>query len=61
MLGDLQQTLQPYLSYFGAYPWIQALVTIIVSFTVAWIFDRFVIKLFKKLASIRSSLSRRTI
>ena len=51
MLGDLQQTLQPYLGYFGDHPWIQAMVTIIVCFMVAWFFDRFVITLFKKLAS----------
>ena len=51
MLGDLQNTLQPYLGYFGDHPWVQALVTIVASFTIAWIFDRFVIRLFKKFAS----------
>ena len=50
MLVDLQKTLQPYLAYFGENPWIQALVTIIAAFIVAWIFDRFVIRLLKNLA-----------
>ncbi|MEE8364504.1 MAG: mechanosensitive ion channel family protein [Gammaproteobacteria bacterium] len=51
MLGDLQNMLRPYLGFFGDHPWIQALVTIIAAFIVAWIFDRFVITLLKKLAS----------
>ncbi|MCH8177103.1 MAG: hypothetical protein IIC09_02680 [Proteobacteria bacterium] len=49
MLGDLQNILQPYLGFFGDHPWIQALVTIIAAFIVAWIFDRFVITLLKTL------------
>ncbi len=51
MLGELQNTLQPYLGFLGDHLWIQALVTIIASFIIAWIFDRFVITLFRKLAS----------
>ncbi len=51
MLGELQNILRPYLGFLGDHLWIQALVTIIVSFIIAWIFDRFVITLFKKLAS----------
>ncbi len=51
MLGDLQNMLRPYLGYFSDYPWIQALVVITASFIVAWIFDRFVITLLRKLAA----------
>ena len=50
MLGDMQNALQPYLSYFGDNSWIQALVIIVFSFLVAWIFDRFIIKIIKNLA-----------
>ncbi len=51
MLGELQNILRPYLGFLGDHLWIQALVTIVASFIIAWIFDRFVITLFKKLAS----------
>lgn len=49
MLGDLQNTLQPYLGYFGDHSWIQALIIIIVSFLIAWFFDHFIISALKKL------------
>jgi hypothetical protein len=49
MLSDLQDTLRPYLGYFGDHSWIQALVTVVVCFIVAWIFNRFVITLLKYL------------
>ncbi len=49
MLGDLQNTLRPYLGYFGDHPWVQALVTVVASFILAWIFNRFVITLLKNL------------
>ncbi len=50
MLGDLQTTLKPYLGYFGENSWIQALVVIVASFFVAWIFNGIVINTLKKLA-----------
>ncbi len=51
MLGELQNTLRPYLGYFGEHLWIQALVTIISCFILAWIFNRFIITFLKKLTS----------
>ena len=51
MLSDLQNTLRPYLEYFGDYSWIQALVIILASFLIAWIFDHFIISTLKKLAA----------
>jgi MscS family membrane protein len=51
MLGDLLNTLRPYLGYFGDRVWIQALVIIIVSLLIAWIFNRFIISTLKNLAS----------
>jgi MscS family membrane protein len=51
MLGDLLNTLRPYLGYFGDRVWIQALVIIIASLLIAWIFKRFVISTLKNLAS----------
>ncbi len=50
MLGDLQNTLRPYLAYFGDNAWIQALVIVVFSFLIAWIFDRFFITMIKNLA-----------
>jgi len=37
MLGDLLNTLRPYLGYFGDRVWIQSLVIIIASLLLAWI------------------------
>jgi small-conductance mechanosensitive channel len=51
MLGDLLNTLRPYLGYFGDRVWIQALVIVIASLLIAWIFNRFVISMLKNLAS----------
>jgi len=51
MLGDLLNTLRPYLGYFGDRAWIQAIVIIIASLLIAWIFNRFVISTLKNLAS----------
>jgi len=51
MLGDLLNTLRPYLGYFGDRVWIQSLVIIIASLLIAWIFNRFVISTLKNLAS----------
>lgn len=51
MIAELQNTLRPYLGYFGDHPWIQALVIIIASFLIAWIFNRFVVTLLKKMTA----------
>ncbi|RLA13496.1 MAG: mechanosensitive ion channel family protein [Gammaproteobacteria bacterium] len=51
MLGDLLNTLRPYLGYFGDRVWIQSLVIIIASLLLAWIIDRFIISTLKNLAS----------
>jgi small-conductance mechanosensitive channel len=51
MLSDLLNTLRPYLGYFGDRVWIQALVIVIASLLIAWIFNRFVISMLKNLAS----------
>ncbi len=51
MLGDLLNTIRPYLGYFGDRTWIQALVIAIASLLIAWIFNRFVISTLKNLAS----------
>lgn len=51
MIAELQNTLRPYLGYFGDHPWIQALVIIIASFLIAWIFKRFVVTLLKKMTA----------
>ncbi|MDH5354459.1 MAG: mechanosensitive ion channel family protein [Gammaproteobacteria bacterium] len=51
MLSNLQASLKPYLGYFGENSWIQALVVIIASFIIAWIFNGFIINTLKKLAA----------
>jgi len=49
MLGDLQNSFQPYLGYFGDNPWIQALVVVLAAVIIAWIFDGFIVRSLKKL------------
>jgi MscS family membrane protein len=51
MLGDLQTWLEPYLGVFGANVWMQATVAILGSLLLAWIFERFVCSMLKKLTS----------
>lgn len=51
MLGDLQVSLKPYLGYFGENSWVQALVVVVASFVIAWIFNGFIINTLKKVAS----------
>jgi len=51
MLNNLQIWLEPYLGVFGANVWMQAAVAIIGSLLLAWIFDRFVSAMLKKLTS----------
>ena len=51
MIDDLLNTLRPYLGYFGDRVWIQALVIMVLSLLIAWIFNRFVISSLKNLAS----------
>ena len=50
-LADFQTTLKPYLGYFGENTWIQALVVVIASFFIAWIFNGIVINFLKKIAA----------
>ncbi len=51
ILSNLQVSLKPYLGFFGEHTWVQALVVIVASCVIAWIFDGFVITSLKKLAS----------
>ncbi|MFT5658037.1 MAG: MscS family membrane protein [Gammaproteobacteria bacterium] len=51
MLSDIQISIRPYLGFFGDHKWVQALVIIIVSFFIAWIFNRFIITTLKRLAA----------
>jgi len=51
MLNEIQIALGPYLNLFGDNPWLQALVIIVASFLIAWIFNRFIITTLKKLAA----------
>lgn len=51
MLSNLQTSLQPYLEYFSENDWIQALVIIFASCFIAWVFNRFIITILKKLAA----------
>jgi len=50
MLKDLQADFQPYLSFFGDYKIVQALVVVGATWIVAWILDRIVMASFRKLA-----------
>ena len=50
MLNELQIKLQPYISILGENPWMEALVVILASWIVAWIFDHFIIAILKNLA-----------
>ncbi|MFT5549519.1 MAG: MscS family membrane protein [Candidatus Azotimanducaceae bacterium] len=51
MLSQIQDSIRPYLGYFSDNLWIQALVIILASFIIAWIFDRFIITTLKRLAT----------
>ena len=51
MLNELQMWLGPYLSLFGDNPWLQALVVMLASLLIAWIFNRFIITTLKKIAA----------
>ena len=51
VLADFQTTLKPYLGYFGENTWTQALVVVIASFFIAWIFNAIVINFLKKMAA----------
>ena len=50
MFNELQTTIQPLLNFFGDNRYIQALVVVLLSFIVAWLFNRVIITTFKKLA-----------
>jgi MscS family membrane protein len=49
MLEDLQAEFQPFLSFFGDYKLVQALVVVCISYIIAWILDRLVFSSLKKL------------
>ncbi len=51
MLNELQMSLRPYLSLFGDNPWLQALVVMLASLLIAWIFNRFIITALQKIAA----------
>jgi len=51
VLEDLQAEFQPYLSFFGDYKLVQALVVVCISYVIAWILDRMVMSSLKKLAN----------
>lgn len=51
MLSDIQNSIRPYLEYFGENIWIQSLVIVFASFFIAWIFNRFIITTLKRLTA----------
>ncbi|HEY5738579.1 MAG TPA: mechanosensitive ion channel family protein [Gammaproteobacteria bacterium] len=51
MLSELQARLAPYLQLLGGNPWLQAAAVVIVSVLLAWLFDRVVSALLRKLAA----------
>ncbi|MDH3469379.1 MAG: mechanosensitive ion channel family protein [Gammaproteobacteria bacterium] len=55
MLEQLQVGFQNFLSFFGNYPYLQALIVLCVSYFVAWILDRVVISSLKKLIAKTSA------
>ena len=50
ILGNLQASLKPYLGYFGENSWVQAIVIIVASLIIAWIFNGVIITTLKKIA-----------
>ncbi len=50
MLSEIQTSLSPYIGLVGENPWLQALLVIVVSQLLAWIFDRFISAALKNLA-----------
>jgi MscS family membrane protein len=62
MLEDLQAEFQPFLSFFGDYKLVQALVVVCISYILAWILDRLVFSSLKKLTQkTRGELDNRLI
>ncbi len=51
IISNLQASLKPYLAFFGEHTWMQALVVIVASCIIAWIFDGFIITGLKRIAS----------
>jgi small-conductance mechanosensitive channel len=51
MLSDLQNSIRPYLGYFGDHQWLKALFIIFASFLIAWVFKRFIITTLRGLAA----------
>ena len=52
MLNQVQDSMGPYLGLVGDNPWLQALVVILASLLVAWIFDRFISASLRNLAPL---------
>ncbi len=55
VLEQLQAGFQPFLSFFGDYRYVQALVVVCVSYAVAWVLDRVVISSLKRLVAKTSA------
>ena len=51
MLAELQTWLEPYLSVLGAAPWLQALVAVLGSLLLAWIFDHVICVTLKRMTA----------
>jgi MscS family membrane protein len=49
MLEKLKAQLEPYLNILGSNQWLQALVVLILMFFIAWILDRYILALLRKL------------
>ena len=51
MLNDLQTWLAPYLGVFGDHPWLKAVIVVFAFLILAWILDKFISALLKKLSA----------
>ena len=51
MLNELQARLAPYLELLGGNPWLQAAVIVVLSLLLAWLFDRVVSTLLRRMAA----------
>ena len=51
MLAELQARLEPYLSILGAEPWLQAVVALVGSLAIAWIFNHVICNALRRMAA----------
>ncbi len=51
MLNELQSRLEPHLKLLGDHPWLQAIVVLLISWLLAWVFDRFISAALRSIAS----------